>query len=489
MADMPRSMFGARLPDGTRLGGPAKALCAFLWGYVAAAAKMRRPGPHFVFHDRLRLADAMDVGTRAIDDHLQQLRELGAVVAGVHEGRYGFWLHTPPGLEDEGQPADDRSPSPTTTPTRSLGDRAPGRSAGDRRSNSQEIADRSRGRSSIDRAEIVDRSRGRSSIDRAEIVDRSRTSKEEQEVKQEYEQELSAAAAAAAGRAPASPEQQAAAPGSDPQAEARSLLTELRGPLAALDPEGVLSPLSPGDPTATTLLAELLAVAGGSPADHVARREHVRTTVLAFAAICVAEPGQRRWFAGGMFNTRRASGSPRSWWENNAFTVSNRRQLEQDGAAARKAAAERLAAAEREATELAARKPSTDEALLAVAADAPGGYAQIYAEVLTNRRQGEQREREAARLEAERAEAARKATREQGEVLIAARLEQAGDDLEALEQLGYAALAEHHAQVRRELATAHLVEDAEQVRRLTARKLEVARRLAALRGLQEAPRV
>ena len=423
---MPRALHTARLPDGSRLGGSAKSLCGLLWSYVRGQVKMREAGPHFVFHDSRRLAGLTDVGQRAVEGHLRDLRLAGLVVAGVHDGRWGFWLHTPEGCEDEGQPADSRQILPSGGPkaTRPLGDRV------------------------RDRSEIADRSRQGSPIDRVEIADRFGASKEElNELK--HEQLI---AAAALSRDPGRQGPAAAAPGQVPlQVSARQLLAEL----AAAAPSGAVSP---NDPRAVALLVQLLAVPEGLDGEDLVvalaeRRQVVRQQLADFAAVCAEVPEQVRFWTPKMLSAV-ASAGKLSPWEAVAKTVETARSRRAAVAhQAAQEASERRERAERQAAAPQPRAPS-EEALLDIMRTAGGRIGrECFDEV-------------EARAEKARAEQSR------------AELERGAEPAQDLSRLSAAELGELRDRLEAEIAAAIARGTHEQAAELSRTRFACLRRLA-----------
>lgn len=299
MADLPRKLFAAEA------GASALVLLCYLWSWVASDAK-RRGGPHWVYFTIERLADARDVGSRAVESALKELETAGLIRRGRHEGNFGAWLLTPPGCEDPNQAADQSIEFVLANTDRRLADRRGGDatgtiSIGDRRSNDR----RSPGSSMQDRSEIPDHScRDLRSIASRSPIDLA-PCKEEQGVKQGGSKESIDAARRDLG--PAIGLTAAAAADLLDRSAARELLTELGPELGRL---GLRLPTAG---RALDLLASLLAV----PGDHAARVEqrlHVRRTVLAFAQVCVVhDPGQRRFWVAEMFCRDAREGGKARW--------------------------------------------------------------------------------------------------------------------------------------------------------------------------------
>lgn len=369
MADLPRRLFAAEI------GASAGFLLCYLWSWVAWDAK-RRGGPHWVYFTIERLAEARNLGTRAVGSALTELEAAGLLRRGRHEGNFGAWLFTPAGSEDRGprgeplqgadQPLENLLASFDRRRSERRGfdpDRVP--AEGDRRS----IDQRSPATDPPDRSGISDHFGGdlgsfspRSMIDLATV-------KEEQGVKHRRSTE-SAAAARRPGPAPHVTAQAAAA--DLLRSEAHDLLTQLAPPLAEL---GLKLPAAG---RTLDLLAILLGSAGADPARRRPQREHVASTVLAFARVCVhREPAQRRWFVGEMFaTTSRGEGIMPRWAAVEETVAKWQRRDEEDAAATRKAEQDRHdAAAQAEAQRQASERAAVGEWLADLARRAARPHA------------------------------------------------------------------------------------------------------------------
>lgn len=444
MAEMPQKMFGL-----DEVGAPALLLCSLLWRWVPVRAKFETAGPHFVYRPIEDLASDRNVGTRAIQEHLRQLRDAGLISAAVQGSRRGYLLHTPSDLRDERQPEDAR-------PARKI-DSA---SAGDRRSLEQgSPIDRVRDRSSADDQTIGDRRsfEQRSPIDRVVV-------KEEPE-EPEYPE-------TAAGRQTAGSVDQVA----------RELLREISIALCSIPGRMPLRPLTP-DRRTVALLVELLAVGE----DLTQRRAYVLEVVTTYAAICRNDEAQAGWWGPEMFGqlARRGTMAP---WAAVETTVGKHRRREAVAQASEQAAAERRASEQAALAERAAlaSRHVTSEAQVAELAASGGSFGARLAEDL--RRQGEARERAQAEAAEQRARDAAKAQRDLASPLQAERAGWLSELLAApheltesdLDDLTSNELEQARAAVSRAVAVAKLEENEDRVRLLLQVRLLVDRRRAGV---------
>lgn len=157
MADMPEELYaavfpngyeargGKKWPPGTPVPSPALLLCNILWRYIRSNWRQSSE-PLFVFHSADRLASVRNIGKRAVEEQLGQLRAAGLVTPGWCGDKRGFYLQVParPACQAEVE-------SPNVKMDRSMDRRSPINGSVSMR-NGSEIADPLIGGSPIDRS-------------------------------------------------------------------------------------------------------------------------------------------------------------------------------------------------------------------------------------------------------------------------------------------------------------------------------------------------
>jgi hypothetical protein len=440
MADLPRRLFAGDT------GAAGLVLLCYLWSWVSSDAK-RRGGPHWVYFTIDRLAEARNVGTRAIDSALCDLQRAGLVRRARHQGNFGCWLMTPAGWEDPNQQPDQALEIVLASPDQRLADRRGGDAAGPLSSGDRRSIDRRSPAGALpDRSGIDDQSRG----DLRSIAPRSTIDlvacKEEQGVKQGGSRKSIAAAGIAVR--PGKSGQLAAAADLLNRSEARSLLSELA---PELDKLGLRLPVAG---RCLELLAALLGVVGDAEA-RAEQRRHVREYVLAFAAICVShDTRQRRFWVAEMFSTEAMQPGGTSRWAAIEITVEHWQQrIDAEAHAAAQLVRQREAAAS-EAAAVTSAQLGRPEVQVELARQSESQFG-VWLAGDVARRAGVQRERDVAQAEDEEL----RTRREQQPVLNAAPT----DDLDELETRGRSALLGHRAKVVTELARASLEERLDEV--------------------------